>query len=268
MRRDDVVAIYERHQANASPGAGLGAIAVDEVMWVQGLVERHRPQQFLEIGMASGLSAGVLAHVLGEHGARHLTTVDYDNTFFGDHTKENGYLIESIYPDGPVTIEKLPFTVAADVVALGRDYDMAFIDANHQQPYPLLDTLCIWPALTGAKIVIHHDLRLYKDQAVPFGIGPKYVFDQFPDTARIRSEARGGNIFALDLSEISREQIERIAVDGLLLPWTMRTPMPGWIRKKTRRVLREHYSPQVLEAFDTGLERYNVPYAVGGPARS
>lgn len=260
MRREDVDAIFAEHWR----GSGMGSILADEVMWVQGLIEEHRPRHFLEIGMASGISAGIFAHLLDEHGGELITTVDYDNTFFGDRTKENGFLIEPIYPGGRVTVEKQPHKIAPDVVDFGHTYEMAFIDANHQQPFPLLDTLAIWPVLTGPKVVVHHDLRLYKDQVVPYGVGPKYVFDQFPDAVKERSQARGGNIFALRLGELTQHELEDIAVDGLLLPWTMRTPMAPWIHRKLRPFLEQHYAPRVLEAFDTAFERYNVAFSVGG----
>ncbi|WP_231123647.1 class I SAM-dependent methyltransferase [Nocardioides sambongensis] len=93
--------------------------------------------------------------------------MDHDNTFFGDPTEANGFLIEQIYPVGAVRVDQRPFTTTLDLPELGEHFDMAFVDANHQHPFPTLDTLLIRPFLQGSSIVLHHDLKLYKNQEIP-----------------------------------------------------------------------------------------------------
>ncbi len=236
---------------------GYGSVTADEAMFMQSLIRRYRPAHFLEVGMASGLSGGLIASFIDRAGGSRFTTIDHDNTFFGDTTKENGFLIASIYARGDVEVVKRPFTTALDLDAIGETYDMAFIDANHQHPWPLIDTLCVYPHLTGAKIVIHHDLRLFRKQDIVFGIGPKYLFDQFPDTARLRSDANEGNIFALKL-DMRREALEEIAADAFSLPWSLRTPLQDKYVEQFRAVLRRHYSAGLLAAFDKCLAKFNV----------
>ena len=209
---DSLNEIYRNHWK-----MGWGSIAKDEVLFVQELIENYRPRDFIEIGMASGLSGGILANILEEIGAKTFTTIDYDNTFFGDSSKENGFLLSEIYSGSAVTVEKHPFTTSLDLSRLGKKFQMAFIDANHQHPWPALDTLCLYPFLEGEKIIIHHDLKLFKEQDVVYGIGPKYLYDQFADEFRIDSDANRGNIYALHLKNTDPEYIAKISINALSL---------------------------------------------------
>ena len=231
-------------------------MSADETEYIQSLVTRHAPVQFLEIGMASGISGGLIATILDEHGGKLFCSIDHDNTFFGDSSKENGFLIDQIYQGGNVQVEKIPFKTSLDLEDMNRTFDMAFIDANHQHPWPTIDTLCLFPYLGGDKVVIHHDLNLYKKQKEVFGIGPKYLYDQFPDSMRDRAKANGGNIFSLNLS-MDREDLEEIASNALLLPWSLRNSLSHKYIAAIRTSLSKHYSPSLLAVFDTATKRFN-----------
>ncbi len=97
---------------------GMGTLTVPELANFLHLISKHRPSTFIEIGTASGLSGGLIARMLEAHGGRHFVTVDHDNTFFGDQTKENGYLIPTIYGDGPVKIVRHTGKTSIDVPSL------------------------------------------------------------------------------------------------------------------------------------------------------
>ena len=246
---------------------GFGSIAVDEVAFIQELVRKERPRHFLELGTASGISGGILAILMEENGGESFTTLDRSDMFFGDPTKENGYLIGEIYQGTPVEVSTRLFTTALDLADLGREYDMVFIDANHQHPYPTLDSLCVFPYLSGARTVLHHDLKLYKTQDVPFGIGPKYFYDQVPQELRFRAEANHGNLYSVQMT-MSREDLEELAVEALLLPWTIRSRMPPDQLEKTRTVLDAHYARRVGDAFELAASRYNRPFGKTGQRKS
>lgn len=252
MSMEDVSMIFQKFWKT-----GYGSVAKDEVMFIQGLIQKHKPKQFLEIGTASGLSAGLILNFMSRAGGELFVTVDHDNTFFGDPTKENGFLIPEIYQGGSVKVQRHVFKTAFDLDSMSQQFDMAFIDANHQHPWPLMDTLCLWPWLVGSKTVIHHDLRLFFKQDIVFGIGPKYLFDQFPCERRITTDANQGNIFALNL-DMKKEELESIAMDGFSLPWSLRTPMPEKNIQAMKGVLERHYSMNLMEAFDRQVKKFNV----------
>jgi len=251
---DEIKNIFEKYWKK-----GWGSVAADEVVYIQELIKNHKPKKFLEIGMASGLSGGLISRALDEYEGEIFTTIDHDNTFFGDPSRENGFLIDKIYTGENIKIEKMPFKTSLDLSTLGRKFDMAFIDANHQHPWPIIDTLCLYPFMQGEKIVIHHDLKLFKNQDIVYGIGPKYLFDQFPESCRDRSSANNGNIFYVKLS-ISREQMEAIAIDAFSLPWSLRTPLNKKFIDAIRFIITNYYSSELLSVFDKSLLKFNKPY--------
>ncbi len=251
MQLEEINAIYEKHWR-----MGFASIAADELMVVQSLIEQERPQSFLEVGMASGISGGVICTMMDENGGETFTTLDHDNTFFADPTKENGYLIEEIYQGSRVKVNKRPFTTALDLPELGMEFDIAFIDANHQHPFPLLDTLCVFPYLRGPRLVLHHDLNLFKIQEIPVGIGPKYLYDQFPHELRQRAAARRGNLYFVRMT-MTQDELERMAIDAFHLPWSIKIPIPPADVDKARTVFGAHYSGDLLAAFDGGIRKFN-----------
>ena len=253
MELADLEALYERHWTPS-----LLSVMPDEMLYFQDLIARHRPKHFLEIGTASGMSGGLISLLLEENGGETFTTLDHDNSFFGDPTRENGFLLEDVYQGDRIVVDKRPFTLSMDLPSLDRAYDMAFIDANHQHPWPTIDTMCTYPFLTGSRVVLHHDLKLYKEQDVPLGIGPKYLYDQFPEELRDRSTANNGNLFSLRL-DLDRDEFEALLTDAFNLPWSVATHIQEPRLEAIRAVLGAYYSPELREVFERSVRRFNRP---------
>ena len=255
MDLHEVEKVFDEHWRQ-----GWGSVFPAEIMVMQDLIAEHRPRHFIEVGTASGLSGGFIARIMEENGGESFTTLDLFEEFFRDKSKPVGYLVERIYQGSAIRIDLRPKTTALDLPAMGREFDMAFVDANHQHPYPTLDTLCLYPFLTGPRTVIHHDLKLYKEQDVPIGIGPKYLFDQVPEAYRSSSHVQRGNLFWLSLT-MPREELEALAIDSLLLPWSIRHEMRPRRIQQVREVLGAHYSTRLLDAFELALQRFNTSLA-------
>jgi hypothetical protein len=252
----DITEIRRIHAALV--GRNYGSVTPEEVDWLQQLIVRHRPRSVLEVGTASGLTTGLLAALLDEHGGDRVVTIDHDNTFFGDPTKENGFLIPQVYPSGRVEVDRRPFTLSSSVPGSGDRFDMAFVDANHQHPWPLIDTLCVLPALEGPRVLVHDDLTIYLDQDKGRGIGPKHLFDQFPESHRERAPVSGGNMFALSV-DLTADTVDRIAMDAFGIPWTLTYVIDDERLEAIRAVLAAHYSTELGAFFERCVERYNVP---------
>jgi len=237
---------------------GYGAVAPDEVDFIQGLIATHKPKNFIEIGMASGMSTGFIARFMDDQGGGRLVSLDHDDTFFGDTSKHNGFLFPEIYQGTSVKSELIKFKTALDIHEIDGSFEMAFIDANHQQPWPAIDMMALYPRMTGPKIMVHHDLKLFMKQANMFGIGPKYLFDQFPESHRQRSTANDGNIFAVDLN-LDQARFEALLTDLFKLPWSVRTPISPAYVAKIEAILKRDYSPALHSHFMRGLEHNNNP---------
>jgi hypothetical protein len=237
---------------------GYGTVAPDEVDFIQSLIVKHKPKSFIEIGMASGMSTGFIARFMDAQGGGRLVSLDHDDTFFGDTTKPNGFLYPEIYQGDKVQSELVKFKTALDIHEIEGQFDMAFIDANHQQPWPAIDMMALYPRMTGPRIMVHHDLRLFMTQNNMFGIGPKFLFDQFPESHRQRSTANNGNIFAVDLN-MDQARFEVLLTDLIKLPWSVRTPISPAYVAKIEAILKRDYSPTLHSHFMRCLEHNNTP---------
>ena len=251
MELSEIRHVFQEHWKK-----GSSSVSAEEAEFIQSLIVKHRPERFIEIGTASGLSGGLICRFLEENGGKEFITVDHDNTFFGDPSLPNGFALDKIYTGNAVKVDKRPHRTALNVPEWNETYDMAFVDANHQHPWPLIDTLCLYPFMTGSKLIVHHDLRLYRTQDIAYGIGPKYLFDQFLPKQRFVSPATHRNTFYVDVN-MRKERMADIAEAAFLLPWSLRAPMPDDVADQVRQILKTHYTPAVRKAFDTGFERFN-----------
>ncbi len=240
---------------------GYGSVSCGELSFIQTLIQRNRPRRFIEIGMASGLSGGFIASFMAENGGEYFTSLDHDNTFFGDTSKTNGFLMEEICAGGTIAIEKRPFRTSIDLPDLfpgtfDQAFDMAFVDANHAHPWPIIDTLCLCPFMRGSRIVIHHDLNLFRKQDAVVGIGPKYLHDQFPADRRINHPA-SSNIFAVSL-DMPLHVFEDVVINALSLPWSLRSPLPVIFLEKFLSFVERFYGKALLGGAEAAAKKFNV----------
>lgn len=243
---------------------GYGTIHAEEAIFIRSLIEEHRPANFLELGTASGLSSGYICAFLEEFGGESFTTADFSDTFFGDHSKEIGFLMHEGYKGGELQIAKRPFTISLDIYDDGHTYDMMFVDANHMHPWPTIDTAVLLPRLGRSRIMIHHDYLLFALQKQVKGIGPKYLYDQFAPEHRHLAHNSGGNIFYLRAHDDIREHSKSLA-ESFLLPWSInddpfspeeKKPVFNGLKDRFEAILSRHYDKIVLEAFQEGYARH------------
>lgn len=245
--------------------SGYGSINIEEAKHLNDYINQKKPKDFLEIGTASGFSGGLICCFLEENNqSANFTTVDYDNTFFGDLKKENGFLVSSIYKGQKIKINQKKFKISADIAEGGNFFDMAFIDANHMHPWPTLDTIALLPKLKKPSILFHHDYNLFKIQKDSKGIGPKYLFDQWIPNKRKRLKGNKGNLIAFEIDK-EAEFYSRILSDSLHLPWTINEyhfPKRGSgamnnCYERYREIISKYYDKSLLETFEN---RYTTFY--------
>jgi len=240
---DDLTALHAQHLR-----PGFGSTTADELDYIQRLIAQHKPKRFIEIGTASGLTTGFIARFMAENGGAEVTSIDLSDRFFGQTDQPVGYLAKEIYQGRDVTIDIHPRTSALNLARLDGGWDMAFVDANHQHPWPTLDTLALAPFLRGPKIVIHHDLQLYRRFRKMRGIGPRVLFNEMPDSHRQANIAGGWNIFSLDLS-LPAPLLQEVAIGALSMPWTSQPPLTGTDVARFETLLRDHYTAHLLQEF-------------------
>jgi hypothetical protein len=235
---------------------GFGSASKEDLLIVQSLINHYKPKTFLEVGMASGLSAAFIALFMQAQGGRDLVTIDHDNTFFGDTSKENGFLIDAIYGRGLVNVHKKPFMTSIDLDDIDLSYDMVFVDANHQHPWPTIDLLMAFPRLSAGKIVIFDDLDLFRKQEDGRGIGPKILYDQF-DCIIKRRPTPSADIYYLDLSSVAVGRLLEAAASSLFYPWSVKSSIPTRIVNAVVDKLQSRYGNYIANVFRRCAARYN-----------
>lgn len=262
MKPDDVARLHDQYVIRTA-----GPIAKSEGKVMLREIERHQPRSFIEVGTSSGLSTGLIAHMLHDNGGEHLVSVDLNDRYYRDDSKATGFLAEQIYTGDRVRVDLRSPATSEQVPSWDETFEMGFVDGSHQHPWPLLDTLFLRTRMTGPMFLFHHDLILYKTQPTAPGVGPKYLFDQFPESHRTRYQARRGNLFSLDLT-LETDRLEDAAIEAFWMPWTTLRRMGDEQHDLLRGLLSEHYSQRVVEAFDKSRALYARPPKRPQPSRS
>lgn len=251
--------ILEAHKLHWK--TGYGSISPAEAQFIRDLIGSEKPKKFLEVGTASGLSTGLIANSLETISSDQiqLDSVDLDTNFWVDRTKKTGFLAEEIFQGKMVNVNLVRGLNAPTFTRKikGNDlYDMMFIDANHQHPWPTLDMIVLLPFLKQSGIIIHHDLALYKKQTPIFGIGPKYLYDQFSEDTRIDTWDHEKNIYAIRVKK-PFITLEEQLINSLYLPWTNRKKIEKETASDITKVIQEHWSPKLAQCFSNTLDKFN-----------
>jgi predicted O-methyltransferase YrrM len=191
-----------------------GTIGPADYLFLTAFVSILAPRRVVEIGTLTGFSAGVIAAAIacqhGREGAR-VDTIDIHSQCAIDSTRLTGFELSEFFADlAPMIRLHTPgdSTVVARIAA--RDeLELAFLDADHQHPLPLLDLLRLAPYMRQQSWVLLHDIRLGTltraaldaGQTTAFQpvYGAEWLFNQWP-----WRKISGGNIGAVQLPEHKR----------------------------------------------------------------
>ncbi len=192
--------------ANAYPGS----IGPSDSMFLTAVVGVLAPVRVIELGTASGFSAAVIAAALarqGVAGAR-VDTIDLHPRYYADPARPVGYAVEELVP-ALVPMVRMHTPHGAEFAAQIADRDtvaLAFIDANHQHPCPVLDLLLLAPVLKSRGWVLLHDVRLGtlgreareagREMEFDTPFGAEWLYEEWP-----WRKFRGQNIGAIQLPD-------------------------------------------------------------------
>lgn len=240
--------IREVHKKFWKPG--YGSISAKEAYFIQQGIAEYKPKRFLEIGTASGLSTGFIGMFLSQNDGEEVVTLDIDKVFWADQTKETGFLAKDIC-DGDI---KITYIREKDSTYLQENYiedkfDMAFVDANHQHPWPVLDMIAVLPLMKKGALIYHHDLALYKNQTPIYGVGPKYLFDQIPEYIRCAIKEVEKNIYYIKTPD-NYMDLAPALIDALYLPWTIRKKIPESIFDKYKYIAKRYWNEDLVDALE------------------
>ncbi|TVS06805.1 MAG: class I SAM-dependent methyltransferase [Phycisphaerales bacterium] len=195
------------------PAWAAGAVGVIDACFLFDAVACLRPAKILELGVASGGSTSVLLRAMHHAG---LALIDDDERpavrsfdlhpmCYSDRSKPVGSAVFEMAPDLAHGVEVRSGVTSLDLnpTLAGENFPLAFIDANHQHPWPTLDILALLPALAPGAWVVLHDIdlpaaaeryeRTHNTKVHWHDHGAKHLFDAWP-FEKIRGDAEADNI--------------------------------------------------------------------------
>lgn len=233
---------------------GMGAVSEFDVRFLCDLIDKYRPLNVFELGVASGMSTTFLLRSLERISNRSmLYSVDFGENYYVDPSKKVGYLVSEIIPNPGCKFELHRGCWAGDAEQIlgGQKLDLIFIDANHMHPWPTLDTIMLMPLTKPDAMVAHHDIALHTKTGYEHGIGPFNVFEEFPQP-KFASQCEQKNIGAFQLTQPLAEY-ESVLLRALDKPWTVTNPMGSRLVNRINEFVGQRYSAAFAKAVAANL---------------
>jgi predicted O-methyltransferase YrrM len=173
-----------------------GGIGSRDAFFLTSLVSILAPRRVIEIGTLTGFSTGVIAaaiyHRCGIRDQITVETVDSQTHCIIDTSRPVGFEIAELVPDLVSTV-RIHTGRESDIVreiAGPGEFGMAFVDADHRHPWPLLDVLRLAPGIQKQGWIVLHDIQLGTyikaerdarrtlEPAAPYGA--EWLFERWP----------------------------------------------------------------------------------------
>ena len=148
-----------------------GGIGSRDYFFLTALVSILAPRRVVEIGTLTGFSAAIIAAAIDrQYGAGTpsprdgvtVETIDAHTHCSIDTTRPIGFEIPELIPDLVSTV-RIHTGRESDYlrqIAAPGEFGLAFIDADHRHPWPLLDVLRLAPFVQGGGWIVLHDIQL------------------------------------------------------------------------------------------------------------
>lgn len=225
-----------------------GGIGSRDYFFLTCMVSILAPRRVIEIGTLTGFSTAIIAaaiyHQRGATESITVETIDSHTHCSIDNTRPIGFEIPELIPD-LVSNVRVHTGRESDLVrelAGPGEFGLAFIDADHRHPWPLLDVLRLAPYLQSGSWILLHDIQLgtfgeaeraagrQHTAGTPFGA--EWLFERWP-FRKIRS-------FHIGAIELPARK------DGLI-PFALRAmeqpfEVTGKTAKRIRRALYESFA--------------------------
>jgi predicted O-methyltransferase YrrM len=143
-----------------------GGIGSRDYFFLTCLVSILAPRRVIEIGTLTGFSTAIIAAAIHrQHGNRSeitVETIDSQTHCSIDQTRPIGFEIPDLIPNLVSTV-RVHTGRESDLIreiASPCEFGLAFIDADHRHPWPLLDVLRLAPYLQPHGWIVLHDIQL------------------------------------------------------------------------------------------------------------
>lgn len=223
-----------------------------------GLTKLLQPRKIVEIGVASGWSGCLFidAMISNRQPAEYIG-IDSSLTYYLDNTRNTGAAINELFPKIPnINCKLLLGAATIDVVEqIGKNIDLAFIDAEHHHPWAILDLLTLLPTLAPASYVLLHDLNLSTfERHKHSNRGPKYLYECWP-FAKFYSSQKPPMIGAIQIPASIDEGFITLLLDTIHTPWEIK--IDSSILQKISLAIGKKFGSDWGAKFQVSLDEMN-----------
>jgi predicted O-methyltransferase YrrM len=227
------------------PSQYPGTIEASDYFFLTAFISILAPPRVVEIGTLTGFSAVVIAAALrrqpGDENSKRVDTVDLAAQCFVDESRQTGFEIAESFPElaSMIRVHVPHDSGVVSELAAADELDVAFIDANHQHPFPLLDLLRLAPYMRRQGWIVLHDIQLGTmgrkangtDETLRWGAaeGAELLFESWPFR-----KISGGNIGAVQLPE-ARSALIPFALRLMSRPWEIKGNSAHAVRRAFHR---------------------------------
>ncbi len=189
-----------------------------------GLIRDKRPSKVLEVGVAAGGTTLVILQCAKELNLNmSLYSVDLNNRYYCDGTKETGYISKEIEKSGEYcSIDHhymLGNYLPQVLLDVGKEIDFLILDTVHHLPGELLDFLATLPFLANEAIVVLHDVSLQHEEATDkYCYATQVLFSCVKGTKYLNNNNGYPNIAAFRVEKDCLDNINDI-FSALTLTW-------------------------------------------------
>lgn len=174
-----------------------GGIGSRDYFFLTCLVSILAPQRVIEIGTLTGFSTAIIAAAIHhQHGASSppitVETIDAHTHCSIDTTRPIGFEISDLVPNliSKVRVHTGRESDLVRGIARPGEFGLAFIDADHRHPWPLLDVLRLAPSIEAGGWIVLHDIQLgtygeaeraagrHSEAGTPYGA--EWLFERWP----------------------------------------------------------------------------------------
>jgi predicted O-methyltransferase YrrM len=235
------------------------SISPNEAYFIQSGIIKKRPKRFIEIGTSAGLATGLIGLFLQENGGEELFTLDLSKRYYIDERKPTGFLAQLILEETKIKVHYITGKFSNYIINNISDisFDMALIDANHQHPWPTLDTIALMPAMKSGALIYYHDLELYKRYEWVDGIGSKFLYDQVPENLKMVMDEPEANMYYIRNPERNLI-LEKGVIDSIHIPWTIGYRINDSVLAAFTSVAQRFWSERVAHALQQAAKKYNL----------
>lgn len=173
-----------------------GGIGSRDSFFLTSLVSILAPRRVIEIGTLTGFSTAIIAAAIyHRHGIRDqitVETIDSQTHCIIDTSRPVGFEVPELVPDLASTVRihtGRESDIVGEIAGPGK-FELAFIDADHRHPWPLLDVLRLAPFIQRQGWIVLHDIQLgsyiqgerdagrTREPAAPYGA--EWLFERWP----------------------------------------------------------------------------------------